>query len=116
MYKNGFTLLEVLIAVTILVFVITGTGMMIIQALNMSLKANDMLEATVFVSGVSAMVQSMDSSYLNDNSFPKLDYKGNPVGVVFFKSLSGHNLTRVDITLIMLDGSQRTFTTYVAEK
>lgn len=117
MPKNqGFTLVEVLVAMAILAISLTAVMTMIISSFKMIQESREATESALFVSSLSSLLNVSDPDNLSAETFSGLTYNDRPVIITFSKSMPDQKLVRVNIVLEMKSGQKRTYTLYVSRK
>ena len=115
--NKGFTLIEVLISLLILVIGIMAVVTMLLSSLKMTQESQEATEATFFVASLSSILDASDPDNLSAEKFAGLTFNNKPVIITFSKStLIDQKLVRVDIALEMKSGLKRTFVMYITSK
>ena len=114
--KNGFTLVEVLVALTILAIGILGVLILLNGSLKMVQEAQEATESGIFISSLSSLINNQDPANLSSEQFAGITYNNQPVIITFSRITSSKMLTRVNIVLKMKNGIPKTFIMYVARK
>lgn len=115
-YKNGFTLVEVLVALTILAIGILGVLVLLNGSLKMVQEAQEATESGIFISSLSSLINNQDPANLSPEKFVGITYNDQPVIISFSRATPDSMITKVNIILKMKDGSERAFVMYVAKK
>lgn len=117
MLKNeGFTLIEVIIALVILIVAILGTAVFITSSLRMLNESQENVEINAFISSVSSSISAAEASTLSPDQFSNLVYNNQPVIVTFSEVAAKPELIRITITLARKNGRQETYTTYTFDQ
>lgn len=114
--NKGFTLVEVLVALTILAIGILGAVTILVSSLKMVQESQESTEAVIFVSSVAGILNSSDPDNLSAETFSHLTFHDKPVSITFNRLSPEQKLIRVNISLEMKSGQSRSYTLYIARK
>ena len=114
--QNGFTLMEVLVSLTILAIGILGVLILLNGSLKMVQEAQDTIESGIFISSLFSLINNQNPANLSPAQFAGITYNDQPVIISFSKMDSNSILTKVNIVLKMKNGSERSFVMYVSIK
>ena len=114
--QNGFTLMEVLVSLTILAIGILGVLILLNGSLKMVQEAQEAIESGIFISSLFSLINNQNLANLSPAQFAGITYNDQPVIISFSKAAPDSMLTKVNIILKMKNGSERAFVMYVARK